>query len=108
MCSGTCRLTARSAQFRRQAELTGTLFINGAAGKLSLGSINGGTIDAAGAIASLSIGGPVANADVLSGVNLGADALPGGAGAAADTFAAGAILKLKVSAPSPARSSPPG
>jgi uncharacterized delta-60 repeat protein len=83
--------------FTARAELTGTFFINGPAGKLTLGSVNGGTIAAAGTIASLTIGGPVSNANVLSGVNLGSDDLLGGAGAAADTFAAGAILKLKVS-----------
>jgi uncharacterized delta-60 repeat protein len=81
----------------KSAQLTGTLFINGAAGKVTLGSINGGTVDATGAIAGLAVGGPVSDANVLSGVNLGSDDQLGGAGAAADTFAAGTIRKIKVS-----------
>jgi len=93
---GNVQVNGPLGAFSAKAELTGTLFIDGAAGKLTLGSVNGGTIAAA-AIASLAIGGPVSNANVLSGVNLGSDALLGGAGAAADTFAAGSILKLKVS-----------
>jgi len=80
-------------------DLSGTLFIPGSIGAVTLGSITGAgtsTIAAAGSIGSIRIAGVATGATVLAGANLGSDDLVGGTGSAADTFAAGAIGKIAI------------
>ena len=81
----------------KTGDLAGTLFVNGPVANITLGNVAGSasapaTIAASGAIRSLSVLS-LSNARVLSGANLGADALVGGGD---DTFGAGQIHILKV------------
>jgi uncharacterized delta-60 repeat protein len=81
----------------KTADLAGTLFVNGPVAKITLGNVAGtasapATVAASGPIRSLSVLS-LSNARVLSGANLGADALVGGGD---DTFGAGQIRALKV------------
>jgi uncharacterized delta-60 repeat protein len=80
----------------KAVDIVGTFFVNGEAGKLSFGSLSG-TVASAGSMASLAVSGNVAGAFVLSGISLGSDSKVGGTGAAADTYAAGAIRKASIS-----------
>jgi hypothetical protein len=77
------------------ADLFGTLFIAGPAGALSLGTINGGTVAAAGVIFGLAVKGGVSNGRVLAGVDLGADAELGGGD---DAAVAAVIRKITIGA----------
>ncbi len=80
-------------------DLSGTFYVPGPLGALTLGSITGSgtsTIAAAGSIGAISIAGAVTGATVLAGANLGSDDLLGGSGPAADTFTAGAIMKISI------------
>jgi hypothetical protein len=82
----------------KTADLSGTMYVPGMAGKLVLGNVTG-TVAAAGAITSLVVTS-LDGAKVLSGANLGNDAKLGGDNlngkTDADTFAQGLIGTLKV------------
>jgi uncharacterized delta-60 repeat protein len=78
----------------RTADLSGTMYVPGMAGKLALGNLTG-TVAASGAITSLLVAG-LDGAKVLSGANLGSDAKLGGTSTSADTFGQGFIGALKV------------
>ena len=76
--------------------LSGTFSAGGAVGSISLLGLTG-TIGVSGSIGAISIGkSGLANANILAGANFGSDGQLGGAGTAADTFAAASIGKLKV------------
>ncbi|HEX8915203.1 MAG TPA: hypothetical protein VF796_22820, partial [Humisphaera sp.] len=79
----------------KSADLVGTFYVNGDAGKISVGTLTG-TLAALGTIASLSVAGNVAGSFVLAGVSLGTDAKIGGTGGAADGYGTGRIAKLSV------------
>jgi hypothetical protein len=79
----------------KTTDVVGTMFINGGAGKLSLGTLTG-TLAAAGSIASLATAGNVSGGFVLAGAALGTDVRVGGTGGAADAYAAARIGKLSV------------
>ena len=81
----------------KTGDLAGTLFVNGPVASITLGNVAGSstapaTIAASGPIRSLSVLS-LSNARVLSGANLGADALVGGGD---DAYGAGRIQALKV------------
>ncbi len=78
------------------ANLDGTLYIPGAVGRLSFGSIDG-IVAVSGAIGSLTVSGDVSGAKVLSGATLGSDGQFGGTGGAADSFSAGSIGAIRIS-----------
>ena len=73
-------------------DLSGTLYTAGTLSHATLGRVTG-VIAAAANITSLSATG-IAGATILAGANLGDDGRLGGAGAGADTFAAGVIGTL--------------
>lgn len=85
--------TIRSMQVRT-GDLSGTMFVGGMLGKLRIGAVTG-TIAVNGAITSI-LADSLTNAKILSGANLGADALLGGTNANADAFGVGVIGKVKV------------
>jgi hypothetical protein len=81
----------------RNADLSGTLFINGAASSITLGNVAGtvsspATIAANGPVRSVSLAA-MGNARVLSGVDVGNDGFVGGGD---DTYGAGRIGSLRV------------
>jgi uncharacterized delta-60 repeat protein len=81
----------------RTADLSGTLFVNGAASNITLANVAGSPSSPA----AIAVNGPVrsislanlGNARVLSGVNVGNDGVVGGGD---DTYGAGRIQSLKV------------
>ena len=73
------------------SDLFGTFFINGAAGPIALGSINGGTLAAAGDLFGVLVKGAVASGRVLAGANLGANGRLGGGD---DAAGVGSIRRL--------------
>jgi hypothetical protein len=75
--------------------VSGTIYSIGALSSVKVGSVAGRIISAS-AITSLSATS-LSGATVLAGANLGTDGLLGGAGSAADTFAAGTIGTLSIS-----------
>jgi hypothetical protein len=77
------------------ADLFGTLYVAGAAGSVTLGTINGGTIATAGDLLGLSVKGGVAASHVLAGVNLGTDGVLGGGD---DSATAASIRKISLGA----------
>lgn len=88
-----CLGTIRSMQVKT-GDLSGTMFVGGMLGKLRIGNV-AGTIAVNGAITSL-LADSLTNAKILSGANLGADALLGGTNANADAFGVGVIGIIKV------------
>lgn len=78
--------------------LTGNLFATGALGRLRFHNVSGTIASGSGAISSITAAS-MDSARVLSGANLGADGLVGGAAgtADADTYGAGAIGSIRVS-----------
>jgi hypothetical protein len=72
------------------ADVTGTFFVNGALGKVSLGTLSG-MLAATGSIGSLASSGGLSSAMVLAGANLGTDGKLGGGD---DTFAAASIGRI--------------
>ena len=82
----------------RTADLTGTLFVSGSITRLALGNVAGGTVAAAGSIASANLAS-LSDARVMSGAGLGAHGQLGGEGADADSFIAGSIGTLRVLGP---------
>jgi hypothetical protein len=80
----------------RTADLGGTMSVAGALGALSLASMSGGMVAAAGDIGSVVVAGASSGGTVMSGMDLGADGALGGAGSDADTQHAGAVRKLKM------------
>jgi uncharacterized delta-60 repeat protein len=77
----------------RTGDVFGTFAVNGALGKVDMGTLVG-TLAATGSISSLSFRGDLAGAEVLAGANLGADGRLGGGD---DSYAAAVISKFAVS-----------
>ena len=76
-------------------DLFGTMYVAGPAGALSLGTINGGTVAAAGNIFGVALKGGMLNGRVLAGVNFGANGALGGGD---DAAAAATIRKITLGA----------
>jgi uncharacterized delta-60 repeat protein len=79
----------------KTVDLTGTMSLGGDLTKATLGNLRG-TLATAGNIGTLAVNGDVAGGRVLAGTRAGADGKVGGAGAGADTYGSGAIIKLMV------------
>ena len=76
----------------KNADVTGTFFVNGSVGKVLLGTLSG-TLAATGSIGSFATTGGLTSAMVLAGANLGTDGKLGGGD---DTFAGASIGKIAV------------
>ncbi|HTK77469.1 MAG TPA: hypothetical protein VL371_19550, partial [Gemmataceae bacterium] len=76
----------------KNADVTGTFFVNGPLGKVLLGTLSG-TLAATGSIGSLATSGGLSSAMVLAGANLGTDGKLGGGD---DAFAAASIGRIAV------------
>jgi hypothetical protein len=77
-------------------DLAGTFSIQGAATRVALGNISGGTLAATGVLKQVTLAA-ISSGKVLSGANPGGDGVFAGAGDTDDTFSAGAIGILRVS-----------
>ncbi|HEY8748441.1 MAG TPA: sialidase family protein [Tepidisphaeraceae bacterium] len=77
------------------ADLAGTFSIQGAATRITLGNISGGTLASTGAMKQITIAA-ISAGNILSGANPGGDGIFAGAGDLDDTFGAGSIGSLRV------------